>query len=332
MKKNLWVVVILCAGNVWAGEMSSGYTPPKLSAELEGIKSLEGKWTGTSTDKGEEKPATAEYHVTSGGTAVEEKLFCGSGQEMVSMYHDVNGKLSMTHYCALGNQPQLELKNSSAGKWDLKESDASKTVLSGQMRMSSLVIELSDEGTLVQTWTAEAADGRPLEPTIIKLKRVGSETIIKRVAPQAAAIETVVKGTKEGSVVSGKAVLKDTPEGLQISAAFENVPPGKHGFHIHENGSCAEEGNAAGGHYNPDGAPHGYISKDGVGYAHVGDLGNVEIGADGKGRLDAVIPALTLKDGKYNVIGRAFILHEKEDDFGQPTGNAGGRIACGEIK
>ena len=142
-----------------------------------------------------------------------------------------------------------------------------------------------------------------------------------------------IRGTTEASkMISGRALLTETPEGLKISVELQKVPPGKHGFHIHENGSCEDEGKAAGGHYNPDGAPHGLLSKDGFEHAHAGDLGNVEIDADGAGKVDIVLSSLTLTGGKYNVAGRTLILHEKEDDFGQPTGNAGGRIGCGRIK
>ena len=149
---------------------------------------------------------------------------------------------------------------------------------------------------------------------------------------RAATGEAVIRGTTEGSAVAGKVVLTETPEGLKVVADFENVSPGKHGFHIHENGSCADEGKAAGGHYNPHATPHGLLTKDGFEHAHAGDFGNVEIGADGKGRLEMVLPGLVLTGEEHNVTGHAFILHEKEDDFGQPTGNAGGRIGCGEIK
>lgn len=141
-----------------------------------------------------------------------------------------------------------------------------------------------------------------------------------------------IKGTKEGSTLSGKALLTDTPEGLKISVSLENAPPGKHGFHIHENGACSDEGKAAGGHYNPAAVPHGLLFKNGFEHAHAGDFGNVEIGPDGSGKFETVIQGLTLTGGKYNVAGRAFILHEKEDDFSQPTGNAGGRIGCGVIE
>ena len=148
----------------------------------------------------------------------------------------------------------------------------------------------------------------------------------------AAAGTAVINGTAPDSKVAGKVFLTDTPEGLKIEANFMSVSPGKHGFHIHENGACGEEGKAAGGHFNPDKAPHGLLSKDGMGHAHAGDFGNVEIAADGTGKFEAVEKGLTLTPGDHSVAGKAFILHEKEDDFGQPTGNAGGRIGCGVIE
>jgi Cu-Zn family superoxide dismutase len=123
----------------------------------------------------------------------------------------------------------------------------------------------------------------------------------------------------------------DSPQGLQISAQLTGVPPGTHGFHIHEFGDCGDAGKAAGGHYNPHGTPHGFLPKDGEQKAHAGDMGNIEIGQDGSGTLTLTLPAASLSTGEHNVGGRAVILHEKSDDFSQPTGNAGGRIGCGII-
>ena len=141
-----------------------------------------------------------------------------------------------------------------------------------------------------------------------------------------------IKGTTEGSTASGMVKFTDTNNGLKIEVKLANVPnAGKHGFHIHENGSCADEGKAAGGHYNPMTVDHGLLPKDGEAHAHMGDMGNIEIAADGTGTLSITLPGVSLKDGDHNVEGRAVILHEKEDDFGQPTGNAGGRIGCGII-
>ncbi len=140
-----------------------------------------------------------------------------------------------------------------------------------------------------------------------------------------------IQPTKEGSSVSGSMRLEEVPEGLKIQAAVKGVSPGLHGFHIHENGACGEEGKAAGGHFNPDHASHGFLLHDGFSFAHAGDLGNMNVDADGTGALEVTLPGLSLSTGEHNIAGKSVILHEKEDDFGQPTGNAGGRIGCGII-
>jgi Cu-Zn family superoxide dismutase len=140
-----------------------------------------------------------------------------------------------------------------------------------------------------------------------------------------------IKATTDTSKVSGMVKFEDTKDGLKVTAQIENVPPGKHGFHIHDFGSCGDNGAKAGGHYNPKGAPHGHVTTDGLARAHPGDLGNIEVGPNGKGTLEAVIPGVSLSKGELTVGGRAVVLHEKVDDFGQPTGNAGSRIGCGTI-
>src|SRR5690349_14438937 len=82
-----------------------------------------------------------------------------------------------------------------------------------------------------------------------------------------------VRGTAPNSPIKGTVTLEDTPSGLQVRAQLANVPPGQHGFHIHEYGACSEMGKAAGNHYNPTGAKHGMVMKDGLQHAHVGDMG-----------------------------------------------------------
>jgi Cu-Zn family superoxide dismutase len=140
-----------------------------------------------------------------------------------------------------------------------------------------------------------------------------------------------MKGTAESSTLKGTIHLEDTPDGLKVSAQFIGVPPGLHAFHIHEFGDCSEMGKAAGSHYNPMHMPHGNVLKDGDHKAHVGDMGNITASATGEATLEVTLHDVSLADGKYTVGGRAIILHEKVDDFSQPTGNAGGRIGCGTI-
>ena len=140
-----------------------------------------------------------------------------------------------------------------------------------------------------------------------------------------------LKGTAPNSPIEGKVDLQDTPGGLHVKAQISHLPPGQHAFHIPEFGSCADMAKAAGSHYNPANAPHGQVLKTGVQHAHAGDLGNITADAKGSASIDAVIPGVTLDAAPYAVAGRAFIVHEKVDDFSQPAGNAGGRIACGPI-
>lgn len=140
-----------------------------------------------------------------------------------------------------------------------------------------------------------------------------------------------IEGTKDDSDISGRLAFEDTPKGLKVSGLIENVASGDHGFHIHEFGDCSDEGKNAGGHFNPSQRPHGHAVKDGLAKAHAGDMGNLFIDEKGMGRVDLVLPGVSLTGGKMAVAGRAVIVHENKDDFGQPTGNAGGRIACGPI-
>lgn len=155
-------------------------------------------------------------------------------------------------------------------------------------------------------------------------------------APGLAAAETakavMASTVEDGSInVAGEVTLSDTPEGLLVQASLIGVPSGPHGFHVHEFGDCSNLGMAAGAHYNPAGTPHGNVITDGVASVHPGDLGNITAAGDGTAEYRAFIPGLTLVGGQFSVAGRAIILHSAQDDFGQPAGNAGGRIACGSI-
>lgn len=149
-----------------------------------------------------------------------------------------------------------------------------------------------------------------------------------------AAAETAraaVKATSDASDISGTVFFEDSASGLKVTAEILGLTPGLHGFHIHEFGSCADAGKAAGGHFNPSGAPHGLMARDGALAAHPGDMGNLETDANGVSRLETALPGVTLSQGPLSVAGRSVIVHENPDDFSQPTGNAGGRAACGEI-
>lgn len=149
-------------------------------------------------------------------------------------------------------------------------------------------------------------------------------------APALKSVDVVMEA-KSGSKLAGKAVLTETEGGVHVVLTLEGIDPGEHGAHVHEKGDCsAADGASAGGHFNPHTKDHGLPGAE---KRHLGDLGNIIIGKDGKGSLDITAPGANLKAGDAaSFIGRAIIVHAKKDDGGQPTGNAGGRIGCGVIK
>ena len=172
MKKIFILISAILVSTVAYAEMPKDWTPPKQSAELLRMKALEGNWTVTEkTTEGISKTTTIQYKITSGGTAVTETIDPGTSHEMITVYHDKAGKLTLNHYCMLGNQPEMELVSAIDSKMDLHESAASKTLLSGQLRMSSLIIEQPDATTLIETWGGTNADGSAGLPMVFKLKK-----------------------------------------------------------------------------------------------------------------------------------------------------------------
>lgn len=129
------------------------------------------------------------------------------------------------------------------------------------------------------------------------------------------------------SGVHGTVTFKQTDEGVLVFAEIYGLAPGKHGFHIHEYGDCTSaDGKSAGGHYNPAGMEHAAPTSA---MRHMGDMGNIEVfDADSPAILEYTDSTIVVSD----VIGRGIIVHAGEDDLKtQPTGAAGGRLACGTI-
>jgi Cu-Zn family superoxide dismutase len=139
-----------------------------------------------------------------------------------------------------------------------------------------------------------------------------------------------MEGTAKFKTVKGTVEFKETPDGIEVTANLEGLKKGDHGFHIHEKGDCsAPDAASAGGHFNPSKHKHGAPDAD---EHHEGDLGNITADKDGKATKTFTIKGVTLGDGDTSIVGKGFIVHEKADDMKtQPTGNAGGRIACGVI-
>ncbi|CAF1324777.1 unnamed protein product, partial [Rotaria sp. Silwood1] len=129
--------------------------------------------------------------------------------------------------------------------------------------------------------------------------------------------------------------------GVVISGSVNRLRPlAKLGFHIHsqpigDNHNCT----AGGAHYNPYNVSHG-MPEDPLMQRHVGDLGNIDINADGRAYIGLVDHIISLRSNDTrNVIGLPLMIHNLTDDGGHTgkgesntTGNAGPRIACGTIR
>ncbi len=133
----------------------------------------------------------------------------------------------------------------------------------------------------------------------------------------------------EGNNVKGLVTFTQTDSGILVVADIEGLSAGKHGFHVHEFGDISKsDGTSAGGHFNPENTDHG---GPGDAVRHVGDLGNITAGENGKAHYEWIDKVISFS-GKHNIIGRGIIIHSGEDDLvSQPTGNAGARVAYGVI-
>ncbi len=117
IKHALYITLAACAAltSCQTGKVNSSAAqampPYKGSAAFERMKSLVGKWSAQSPEMGK---MNTEFRLIAGDSVIEERFAGGTPMEMLSTYHDVNGKLTMTHYCMLRNQPRMKLTKSTA--------------------------------------------------------------------------------------------------------------------------------------------------------------------------------------------------------------------------
>jgi superoxide dismutase, Cu-Zn family len=164
-------------------------------------------------------------------------------------------------------------------------------------------------------WTGTAAVAAPeLEATMRKVSENGTGAEIGTV--------TVTEG-------SGGAVF---------ATDLHDLPPGEHGFHIHEKGDCRPgpndaglvvAGGAAGSHWDPEGTKQ---HRGPQGGGHLGDLPALDVAADGTAKERLPAPRIT---DLARLKGRALVIHAGDDNYADqplPLGGGGGRIACGVLR
>lgn len=166
---------------------------------------------------------------------------------------------------------------------------------------------------------------------VVALIATGGVAVAQTVQPGAEPARAHVVD-RDGNEV-GIVEFNHTPNGVLIRATLEGLPQGTHGFHIHEVGECEPPFESAGGHYNPTGAEHGFLSEGGP---HAGDLVNLDVPESGEVTYETLNTMLTISGDDNELLdddGSAVVIHDEADDYSsQPSGDAGGRIACGVIE
>ncbi len=133
-----------------------------------------------------------------------------------------------------------------------------------------------------------------------------------------------------GNTATGEVRFEQKGSVVTVTANLTGLEPNSvHAWHVHEWGDIsAANGTATGGHYNPEGHPHALPFSP---VRHGGDFGNITADGDGHARAVIIVDNITIAGTRNPIIGRGLIIHAMPDDGGQPTGNAGARIAQGVI-
>jgi Cu-Zn family superoxide dismutase len=137
---------------------------------------------------------------------------------------------------------------------------------------------------------------------------------------------------RSGSNVSGTVTFTQIGDVVRVTGEITGHTKGPKGLHIHEKGDCSDDkGMSTGGHFNPGKQTHGGPYEP---VKHAGDLGNIVFNDQGVAKINFTVGDVSVsKDTPNGIIGRAVIVHAATDDMQtDPTGNAGGRVACGVIQ
>ena len=155
-------------------------------------------------------------------------------------------------------------------------------------------------------------------------------------AQQGAAAKADIKGTN----ITGTAQFAERAMGtgtmVEITVQVSGLTPGRHGVHLHAIGKCEPDFTAAGGHFDP--GPAGNTDPDANHPFHMGDIPNLEVGANGQGQMKITTTRVSLSPGPLSLFdadGTAIIIHGNPDQgtTGEPkSGVSGGpRVACGVV-
>lgn len=149
--------------------------------------------------------------------------------------------------------------------------------------------------------------------------------------PSSTLAQASAEARNPAGTLMAQATASEVGEGVRVRVEASGLAPGSYGAHVHAIGACDPPGyDSAGPHWNPTNREHGTQNPQG---AHMGDLPNLLVGADGRGSFEMTIAGAQVSGGARAMLdgdGAAIVIHAGPDDYRtDPSGNSGARIACG---
>ncbi|KAJ8007922.1 hypothetical protein DPEC_G00099210 [Dallia pectoralis] len=203
--------------------------------------------------------------------------------------------------------------------------EAVRSALEGKPGVKSVSVDVGKEEVLVESALTSQEVQRLIEST-------GRRAVLKGIGGPEQDLGAAVAMMAGSSGVQGVVrFLQLSQERCLIDGTIDGLEPGAHGLHVHTLGDLTQDCQSCGEHYNPYGKQHGAPQDPD---RHVGDLGNIVAGPDGRASFRLEDPQLKV----WDVIGRSLVVDGGVDDLGMGghplsklTGNSGERLACGII-
>ncbi len=146
--------------------------PEGKAARFEQFKQLVGEWEGSEKDGKDGHKMKITYKLTSGGSAIVETIAPGTEHEMVTMIHPDGDDILLTHYCMLGNQPQMKASGKGAtDKVEFSFTHATNMKSDKDMHMHNVTFYFVDKDHVKTEWT-HFMDGKDAGKVVFDLKRV----------------------------------------------------------------------------------------------------------------------------------------------------------------